>query len=133
MGAWSHEPFGNDDAGDWAVDLEETKDLSLIEEALDNVLEADDDLDAPEASIAIAAIEVMAKLLGKGTQTDGYTEEIDEWVKSVSIKPSAALIAKANRALDCVLGEDSELRELWEEGGADEWLASVNALRKAIS
>lgn len=133
MGAWSHEPFGNDDANDWAYDLEETNDLSLIEEALDNVLEADDDLDAPDASIAVAAVEVLAKLLGKGTQMDAYTEEIDEWVKSISIKPDAALIAKANRALDRVLDENSELRELWEEGGADDWLQSINALRTAIS
>ena len=133
MGAWSHEPFGNDDASDWAVDLEETKELSLIEEALNDVLQADEYLDAPEASVAIAAIEVIAKLLGKGTQTDAYSEGIDEWVKSISIKPSTALIAKANRVLERVLGEDSELRELWEEVGADDWLNSVNALRKAIN
>ena len=133
MGAWSHEPFGNDDASDWAVDLEETKDLSLIEEALNNVLETDEYLDAPEASVAIAAIEVIAKLLGKGTQTDAYSEEIDKWVKSVSIKPNSALIAKANRVLERVLDEDSELRELWEEVGADDWLNSVNVLRKAIN
>lgn len=133
MGAWSHEPFGNDDASDWAVDLEDTKDLSLIEEALNDVLQADEYLDAPEASVAIAAIEVIAKLLGKGTQTDAYSEGIDEWMKSISIKPSAALIAKANRVLERVLGEDSELRELWEEVGADDWLNSVNALRKAIN
>ena len=34
MGAWSHEPFGNDDANDWAYELEETEDLSHIEAAL---------------------------------------------------------------------------------------------------
>jgi hypothetical protein len=31
MGAWSHEPFGNDDAGDWAYGLDESRDLGLIE------------------------------------------------------------------------------------------------------
>ncbi len=34
MGAWPHEPFGNDDAGDWACELEETEDLSYVEAAL---------------------------------------------------------------------------------------------------
>jgi hypothetical protein len=29
MGAWSHEPFGNDDANDWAYDLEQVSDLSF--------------------------------------------------------------------------------------------------------
>ncbi len=31
MGVWSHEPFGNDTANDWAYGLEETTDLSYVE------------------------------------------------------------------------------------------------------
>ena len=34
MGAWSCEPFGNDTASDWAYALEDTKDLSHVEAAL---------------------------------------------------------------------------------------------------
>ncbi|HXA46345.1 MAG TPA: DUF4259 domain-containing protein, partial [Burkholderiaceae bacterium] len=65
MGTWSHEPFGNDTANDWAYGLEETKDMSFIESALDRVIEQSGDyLEAPEAEEAIAAIEVIAKLLG---------------------------------------------------------------------
>jgi hypothetical protein len=133
MGAWSHEPFGNDDANDWAYSLESVNDLSAIEAALDRALEAEEYLEAPEASEAIAATEVLAKLLGKGTQTDSYTEKVDEWVESVSVKPDAPLIAKATRAIERIRGENSELRELWDEGGADEWLGSLDALQKAIS
>lgn len=133
MGAWSAEPFGNDDANDWAYGLEDVRDLSLIEEALDEALDAEDYLEAPEGSNAVAAVEVLAKLLGRGTQTDAYTEKVDAWVKSVSVQPSAQLLAKANRALARVTDENSELNELWEEAGSDEWLASVNALRAAIS
>jgi hypothetical protein len=133
MGAWSHEPFGNDDANDWAYGLEDVTDLSLIDEALDKVLEAEEYLEAPEASEAVAAIEVLAKLLGKGTQTDTYTEKVDEWVKSVSVHPSATILVKANLALGRILGENSELRELWEEGDAQEWLHSITSLQKAIS
>lgn len=133
MGAWSHEPFGNDDANDWAYGLEDVSDLSLIDEALDRVLAADDYLEAPEASEAVAAVEVLAKLFGKGTQTDSYTEKVDEWVKSVAAKPSSSLLVKASRTLERILGENSELRELWEEGGAEEWLGSISALKKAIS
>lgn len=132
MGAWSHEPFGNDDANDWAYGLEDSNDLSLIEAALDRALEAEEYLEAPEASEAVAAVEVVAKLLGKGTQTDSYTEKVDEWVKSVPAKPDAALVAKAKRTLERVLGENSELRDLWEEGGAGEWLGSIRSLQSAI-
>lgn len=133
MGAWSHEPFGNDDANDWAYELEETDDLSLIEAALDVVLDADGYLDAPEASCAIGAVEVIAKLLGKGTQTDAYTEKVDEWVKTVRVKPSRALLDKARRALDRIRAKDSELKDLWHEDDATEWEASLKALHTAVS
>lgn len=133
MGAWSHEPFGNDDASDWVYRLEYVEDLSVIESAIDSSLEADDYLEAPEASEAIAAIEVLAKLLGKGTQSDSYTEGVDKWVKSVSIKPDKALLEKANQALLRILGENSELRELWDEAGGDEWVSSISSLQIAIS
>jgi hypothetical protein len=133
MGAWSHEPFGNDDANDWAYGLEDVTDLSLIDETLDRVLEAEEYLEAPEASEAVAAVEVLAKLLGKGTQTDTYTEKVDEWVKSLSVQPNAAILTKANNALERILGENSELRELWEEGDAQEWQSSIATLQRAIS
>ena len=132
MGTWSHEPFGNDDATDWACGLEGADGLSLVEEALDRVLEAGEYLEAPEASEAVGAVEVLAKLLGRGTQSDSYTEPVDEWVKSVSVKPGAGLLAKANRALERILGENSELKELWEEAGAEEWLNSITALQGAV-
>ena len=133
MGAWSHEPFGNDDANDWAYGLEEVQDLSLIEQAIVQALDVEDYLEAPEGTNAVAAVEVLAKLLGKGTQSDAYTEKVDEWVKSVSIKPSAELLDKAKRVLVRVAGENSELQDLWGEAGSDEWAASIKALQVAIS
>lgn len=62
MRAWSHESFGNDDAGDWIAQLEERNDLALVESTLDAVLAMGDDyLKAPEACEAIAAAEVVAQ------------------------------------------------------------------------
>ncbi|MDY6944219.1 MAG: DUF4259 domain-containing protein [Pseudomonadota bacterium] len=133
MGAWSHEPFGNDDAGDWAYELEETEDLSYIEAALDAVLEAEGYVEAPEASCAIAAVEVLAKLIGKGTQSDTYTKKVDEWVKRVRAKPSRPLLEKARLVLAKVRGDESELKELWNEGDAAEWEASLDNLQAAVS
>jgi hypothetical protein len=133
MGAWSHEPFGNDDANDWAYELEEADDLSYVEATLDAVLEAGGYVEAPEASCAVAAVEVLAKLLGKGTQSDAYTEKVDDWVKKVRAKPSSPLLEKARLALARVRGEESELKELWHEGDAAEWEASLDALQAAVS
>jgi hypothetical protein len=95
-------------------------------------LASEDYLEAPEASEAVAAVEVLAKLLGKGTQSDSYTEKVDEWVNSVSLIPDSALLTKARLALDRVLSENSELRELWEETESTEWQDSIRALQIAI-
>lgn len=135
MGAWSHEPFGNDTACDWSYDLLEKKNLSPIEQAIDAVLEEADDPDADVGSEALAAIEVLAKLLGRGTQTDSYTEDIDAWVASAAdVKPGAELLQKAQLAIDKILGPDSELQELWEEAEDGElWRASVLQLRGLMS
>lgn len=133
MGTWSHEPFGNDDAGDWGCELEEAEDLAYVEAALDAVLEAEGYVEAPEASCAVAAVEVLAKLLGKGTQSDAYTDKVDAWVKKVRANPSRSLLEKARLALERVRGDESELKELWHEGDATEWEASLDSLRVAVS
>jgi len=98
MGAWSHESFGNDDACDWVAQLEECNDLSFVESTLDALLAVGDDyLEAPEASQAIAAAEVVARLRGNlGTQ-DAYSKDVDAWVGRVRLKPSPLLIGKAHR------------------------------------
>jgi hypothetical protein len=135
MGAWSHEPFGNDTACDWSYGLLETNDLSSVEAALDAVAEIGEDyLESDIAMEAIAAAEVLAKLLGKGIQTDSYTEEIDQWVTAHPQKPSSALLAKARRAIQRIQSEPSELLELWEEGDeANAWKDSLQKLASAAS
>ena len=48
-------------------------------------------------------------------------------------KPSPALLAKGQRVLARVLGENSELRDLWQEGDdASAWEASIKALQHAV-
>lgn len=132
MGTWSHEPFGNDDANDWAYDLENVNDLSVVEDALDQALAADY-IETAEGSNAVAAVEVLAKLLGKGTQTDSYTEKVDAWIKLINVQPTPELLEKAKRVLTRIVGENSELKDLWDEVGSEEWSASISTLHKAIS
>ena len=134
MGAWSHEPFGNDTACDWAYGLDEQRDFSLVAKAIEAVLDNGSDyLDSDLASEAIAAAEILAKALGRGTQNDSYTEDVDAWVKSIAERPSQDLLSKANVALARIAGSDSELRELWEESDDfDSWESSVKALQSAV-
>ena len=134
MGTWSHEPFGNDTATDWAYDLKDCPDLSHVEKALDRVLQGGDEyLEATEAEEAVAAVEVIAQLLGRPTQTDAYTETVREWVRKTSAKPSPALKSKAIQVLARVAGDNSELRELWSESDeVESWNTSLQRLRDAL-
>jgi hypothetical protein len=135
VGTWSHLPFGNDTANDWAYDLEVTKDFSHVAKAIQAVLEVgeDDYLDADVAAEAVGAAEVLAKALGHGTQRDAYTEKVEVWLQSVKVKPSKKLIADAQLALARILGDESELRDLWEEGhGLATWEGTIHALQAAL-
>lgn len=134
MGAWSPQPFGNDDACDWVYGLEGQADLTFIELTLQQALAAEDALEAPEANAAIAAVEVLAKLRGKGTQHDGYTDPVDDWVATVNLQPNTELLALAAQVLQRVTSADSELNELWQNSDEyDAWLNSIRALQAAIT
>jgi hypothetical protein len=134
MGAWSHESFGNDDACDWVVELEETDDLEFIASTLDAVLAIGDEyLQAPEASQAIAAAEAVARLQGNFDKRDTSTEALDEWVARVKLVPPQTLTQKAHQALDRILQEPSELLELWSDSeGSASWTQAVKDLKGRI-
>lgn len=134
MGAWSHEPFGNDTANDWGYGLEDTQDLSLVDAALSAVVNCEEKyLDASVAEEAVAAAEVLAQLLGRGTQRDSYTKKVEAWTRTVTIRPSPELKHKARKALERILSDESELRELWQESDqASEWEDSIRALQTAL-
>lgn len=132
MGAWSHEPFGNDTAADWAWGLDDSNDLEYIENALAAV-EDEDEVDASVAEEAIAAIDVLAKALGKGTPPDAYSESAMQWIERVKPVVGRELRERAIQVLNRVLEDSSELRELWEDSDDYEaWQASVAALRLAM-
>lgn len=134
MGAWSVDAFGNDDAADWAHDLEDADDLGPIEEAFASVLEAGDEyLEAPQASVALAAVEALARLMGRTGEKSAYTEAVDNWVAKATAKPTTGLIDKAQVVVSRILADDSELKELWQD--SDDyaaWLASVSDLRARV-
>jgi hypothetical protein len=135
MGTWSYESFGNDDAADWAADLEEAGDLEFVESTLDAVLDVGKEyLEAPEAARAIAAAEAIARLQGRFGIRDAFSEAVDNWVNRGGVKPSPALAAKAQRALDRILTNPSELLELWEEAveDVDNWKAAVQDLKARL-
>ena len=130
MGAWGHGNFDNDDALDWACELEEARDNSVIDAAFDSVTGTSGDyLEAPDCCNALAAAEVVAALNGKPPSF--LPDEVTGWIRGKPA-PDATLIAKARQAVDAVGGK-SELKELWEDvEGLDEWNAVLENLRARL-
>jgi hypothetical protein len=129
MGARGVLIFDNNDAKDWAAALEKTADLSTVESAFDRVEIADLYLEAPDASIALAACEVLARLLGNFGYQNAYTADADRWVATHPIVPSPELLARALWVIDVIAGPQSELRELWDGSDSNAWLKSIDDLR----
>jgi hypothetical protein len=136
MGTWAVDAFGNDYAQDWAQDLHETSNLDAVEDTLNTALDtAAGELEAPFAAEALVAVEVLARLQGKGGARTRDSTAVDEWVdaRKPKAKPRADLADKAARALDRILSNESELRELWEDSEHyEEWRASVEDLRARL-
>jgi hypothetical protein len=137
MGTWAVDAFGNDYAQDWAEDLHETKSLEAVENTLDNLLSsAGAEIDAPFAAEALVAIEVLARLQGKGGPRTEDSAAVDEWVdarKQKPVRPRADLIDKATQAIALILSDQSELRALWEDSEHyDAWRAAVADLAARV-
>jgi hypothetical protein len=125
MGAWAHGSFSNDDALDWVAALSRSGSSAIIQ-ALSAVPESDDDyLQAPTASAAVAAAEVVAAQVGSPAAK--LPAEVSAWVASQP-RPSPELIALARRAAERVLRR-SELRDLWADSkNSDTWQAELSGL-----
>lgn len=135
LGAWSANTFGNDTACDWIWQVTESDDLSVVARALSDALAGGaDDLDADLGSLGLGAAEVVARLRGRGSTPDAYTENLDDWVREHQALDTDALLPQARQVVDRVSIKDSELRDLWEESESfDDWMEVVSDLRRRLS
>jgi hypothetical protein len=126
--------FDNDDANDWALDLDGVSDLSLVESAFEQVeaVGSSGYLEQGLACNALAACEVLGRLRGQLGYTNAYTEKVDKWVAAHRIDPPIGLVTRGAAAIVRILGPGSELRDLWEEAGDEDWRAAVVELRSRI-
>ena len=131
MAAWGTGSFENDEAGDWATELEDASDFSLVIEAFDAALEGEDFLDADTGCVAIAAAEVVATSLGNPGDYEGdAAESIEDFVERVGQPAPDALRKTALKVLDLVMGDESELSDIWEVGAG--WRASIRDLQARL-
>lgn len=137
MGTWSSATFGNDYAMDWAQDLQEYKNLELIESTLDHVIDnGHGELEAPFGAEALAAVEVLLLLAARDAPAKidaDIDDDIRAWVAARKQKATPYLLEKAAAALELVLAETSELQQLWRESDDHAaWRDSVVALQDAV-
>jgi hypothetical protein len=121
VGAWGHLFDENDDAADWLGDFEDSPDWATVDQAL--AITDADYIEAPDASNALAAAEVVAAGLGKASPR--LEDAVSEWATARS-SDAATRRQQAIAALTAVR-DNSELQELWQEAEEyADWQASVN-------
>lgn len=138
MGAWGHGYFENDSALDFMADVEESNDPKLL---LQNAIEAgleSEYLEADEGDAVIVAAAYVDRYLN-GTRYSGADDDepldVDTFPERHPQLNLADLKPAARKALARVIGEDSELNELWQENEEDypAWRNGVEALINRLS
>ncbi|ALG13567.1 DUF4259 domain-containing protein [Kibdelosporangium phytohabitans] len=136
MGAWGTGAFDNDDAADFAGDLNDAdpgERPGLIREALEAAADNDDYLAASTASAAIAAAAVVASQQPDGPEVDSvYGPEFLTDGDSVDLPEEFADLGV--RAITRILSDESEWRDLWEDAGSlDQAIGALEPLRAALN
>jgi 3-methyladenine DNA glycosylase AlkD len=127
MGAWGVLAYENDNAADWLWTLEEAEDLSVLSDALEQVISDDEIVENWEE--ALAAAEVVATLLGKPLPE--LPEEVSEFAKRNSRKPSPKLVDLAIRAV-VGIRDTPNLRKQWTAKNVAGWESALGDLLKRL-
>jgi hypothetical protein len=130
-GAWGPGSFENDDALDWSQAFESKPGMGALVATLE-VATGSGYLEAPEGSAAIASAEVVAAVAGKPSPK--LPEALAAWARKQPKAEGIQRLPLARKAVERVArGEDSELRELWQEANTAAWQASIAELERRLS
>ena len=131
MGAWGVGHFENDDALDWVGEVEDGDILEMVDEAIAGAESGGDYLEAPDGCWVLAAAEIIAAMLGHAS-TD-LPEPLPTMIAQLPAGADPELVERTRAAVDRVLAEDSELRELWAEtDDFDAWTSAVAELKTRL-
>jgi hypothetical protein len=129
MGAWGSGNFENDAVSDWLAEL---ADWSSVQSALDSVLDPAPDayVGADACCIALGAAEIVAACLGKPGRVP---EKVVQWASANREHCDERIRALANACV-CRIDVESELQELFDEGGRnEEWHGHMQDLLRRLS
>ncbi|MBS5111296.1 MAG: DUF4259 domain-containing protein [Coprobacillus cateniformis] len=114
MGAWDFAVFDDDTAYDVLDDLKESSDITKdMEKYFDDVIEAEY-VEYEEGYYALVSAAVIDSVMND-TQYRCDDEDYFEWIKSLKRVDLTSLQSKAIKAIDVLISDKSELKELWEE------------------
>jgi len=134
MGAWGKGIYDNDDACDFVGEVVDSLDLSRIDSAVNDVLNANSYLEAPLAAQGLVAADVIARLRGEWSDRNSYTGVIAQWAERAKVTASDELLLKARQVVQRVRTEPSELLELWSDDPDPEtWHATLDTLLQRLS
>jgi hypothetical protein len=132
MGTWGVGPFDNDDAADFAGDLDDAPAdirIEMIGTVLERVADpADDDSRLSDAPRAVAAAALIAAQCPNGAPIhpsygpSAPMPQFPIYLRDLAIK-----------ALDCLIAKPTWLAEAWSEGlDGPEWRRTVSGLRAVL-
>ncbi len=114
MGAWDFAVFDDDTAYDVLDDLKESSNIIKdMEKYFDDVIEAEY-VEYEEGYYALVSAAVLDSVMND-TQYRCDDEDYFEWIKSLKLIDLTSLQSKAIKAIDVIISDKSELKELWEE------------------
>lgn len=114
MGAWNYGVFDDDIAYDALDDLRESLEIITdMEKYFDVVIEAKY-VEYDEGCYALVSAAVIDSVFNE-KQYRCDDEDYFEWVKTLKSFDFTPLKQKAIAAIDAVLSDSSEIKELWEE------------------
>ena len=133
MGAWDFAVFDDDTAYDVLDDLKESSDISKdMEKYFDDVIEADY-VEYEEGYYALVSAAVLDSVVND-TQYRCDDEDYFEWIKSLKKIDLTSLQSKAIKAIDVIISDKSELKELWEENEElySSWREDKRSIQKRL-
>jgi hypothetical protein len=128
MGAWGTGIFDNDDAMDWKDELCTSDGTDLLADAFAATKAGD--LDAGDGARILCAAAALAVALGR--EVEGAPDLLKIWAAGLFEEDIRALLPEARAAVQEVLAEGSELKELWEGSDYGQWEATAQALLTAL-
>ena len=125
----------DDDDAEWFLteNFMESPSLRALEMPIEIVLESSEVIDGVDAIECVASCEILARLIGKSGPRTQRSQAIDDWVESFQDPIPNELIQSAKKAVDAILGPESELAETWaEDARGEQWRSAMKQLAERL-